>query len=227
VKAKAAVKVALTRIGSLCPESVIYHLNATLNYLEVGWWVRANGFSPLNRVPSREHIFEIIATDVGDRPVLYVEFGVGKGSSIRHWSKLLTNPDAVLHGFDTFEGLPTKWTYGKDAGLFSTGGRPPEINDPRVRFVKGLFRESLPEYEWPSREIVVVNMDADLYSSTTIALEHTKDHLEVGSYLYFDEFNYRADELRAFDEFLRANTMEFELVAATYDFTSVAFRRSA
>jgi Macrocin-O-methyltransferase (TylF) len=122
--------------------------------------------------------------------------------------------------------LPTKWTYGKDAGLFSTAGEPPAVDDPRVDFFKGFFHETLPHYEWPSRAVLVVNMDADLYSSTTVALEHTKAHLGIGSYLYFDEFNYRADELRAFDEFLRANTMKFELVAATRDLTSVAFRRS-
>lgn len=222
---KAALKVALTRIGSVCPESVIYSLNATLNYLEVGWWVHANHLAPRVRLPSREQVFDVIASDVGDKPVLYVEFGVAKGASIRYWSKLLKHPDSLLHGFDTFEGLPTKWAYGKDAGLFSTGGLVPEIDDPRVHFFRGLFHESLPTYSWPERDVLVVNMDADLYSSTTVALDHTKDHLRVGSYLYFDEFNYRADELRAFDEFLRANTMKFELVAATHDLTSVAFRR--
>jgi hypothetical protein len=226
VRAKAALKVALTRVGSICSERVVYGLNATLNYVEVGWWVRANRFTPRVRVSSRERVFDAIAKEIGEQPVLYMEFGVGKGSSMRYWSKLLKHPDSLLHGFDSFEGLPTNWTYGKAAGLFSTGGEVPEIDDPRVSFFKGLFDETLPSYEWPERDVLVVNIDADLYSSATVALEHVKDHLRVGSYLYFDEFNYRADELRAFDEFLRANTMQFELVAATRDLTSVAFRRS-
>jgi O-methyltransferase len=224
---KTVVKVVLTRVGGVCAESVIHNLNDAVNYVEVGWWVRANGFSPRVWVRTRNEVFDVIAREVGTRPVLYVEFGVAKGASIRHWSSLLTHPHSVLHGFDTFEGLPAKWTYGKDVGLFSTGGDTPEIDDPRVAFFKGFFHEVLPTYEWPERDVLVVNMDADLYSSTTVALEYTKDHLRVGSYLYFDEFNYRADELRAFDEFLRANEMKFELVAATRELTSVAFRRSA
>jgi O-methyltransferase len=226
VRAKAALKIALTRVGSICSERVVYGLNAALNYVEVGWWVRANRFTPRVRVSSRERVFDAIAKDIGEQPVLYVEFGVGKGSSMRYWSKLLKHPDSLLHGFDSFEGLPTKWAYGKPAGLFSTAGDVPAIGDPRVRFFKGLFHETLPTYEWPEREVLVVNVDADLYSSVTVALQHVRSHLRVGSYLYFDEFNYRADELRAFDEFLRASTMQFELVAATHDLTSVAFRRS-
>ena len=58
------------------------------------------------------------------------------------------------------------------------------VDDPRVRFFKGLFHETLPTYEWPEREVLVVSLDADLYSSTTIALDHAKDHLRVGSDLY-------------------------------------------
>ena len=227
MRAKAALKVALTRVGSICSERVVYGLNATLNYVEVGWWVRANRFTPRVRVSSREQIFDEIAKEIGEQPVLYVEFGVGKGSSMRYWSKLLKHPDSLLHGFDSFEGLPTKWTYGKPAGLFSTGGELPAINDSRVRFFKGLFEETLPAYEWPERDVVVVNVDADLYSSAIVVLDPLRDRLRVGSYLYFDEFNYRADELRAFDEFLSATTMQFELVAATRDLTSVAFRRSS
>ena len=223
---KTPFKVGLTRLGRVCPESLVHTLNAALNYVEVGRWVRANGFAPRTWTRTRNEVFDVIATDVGERPVLYVEFGVAKGASI-HWSKLLEHPNSLLHGFDSFEGLPAKWTFGRDAGLFSTDGRVPEIDDPRVSFFKGMFHETLPAYEWPEREVLVVSMDADLYSSTTIALDHAKDHLRVGSYLYFDEFNYRADELRAFDEFLRANEMTFEMVAATRELTAVAFRRTA
>jgi O-methyltransferase len=227
VRVNTALKVALTRVGSVCSERMIYALNATLNYLEVGWWVRANNFIPRARVPTRERVFDVIADEIGEQPVLYMEFGVGKGSTLRYWSALLRHPDSLLHGFDSFEGLPTRWTYGKEAGLFSTGGEGPATDDPRVRFFKGLFQQTLPTYESPDHEVLIANIDADLYSSATAALEHVKDHLGVGSYLYFDEFNYRADELRAFDEFLRANTMQFELVAATRDLTSVAFRRTS
>ena len=224
---KTAFKVGLTRLGRVSPESLVHGLNAAVNYIEVGRWVRANGFAPRTWARTRTGVFDAIAAAVGDLPVLYVEFGVAKGASMRYWSKLLTHPDSLLHGFDSFEGLPSKWTFGRDIGLFSTDGRVPEIDDSRVRFFKGWFQDTLPAYEWPERDVLVVSLDADLYSSTTIALDHTREHLRVGSYLYFDEFNYRADELRAFDDFLRANPMTFEMVAATRELTSVAFRRTS
>jgi hypothetical protein len=44
-------------------------------------------------------------------------------------------------------------------------------------------------------------MDADLYSSTVFVLNS-------GVFLYFDEFNHRADELRAVDECLEETQLE-------------------
>ena len=67
-------------------------------------------------------------------------------------------------------------------------------------------------------------LDADLYSSTATVLEFVADRLKPGSYLYFDQFHHRADELRAFSEFLDENPSSFELAAATLDLASVAFR---
>ena len=92
-----------------------------------------------------------------------------------------------------------------------------------MRFYKGLFEETLPTYDWPEYDCLVVNMDADLYTSTVCALSFIRDHLRPGSYLYFDEFNHRADELRAFDEFLD-ETMHFRVVCATRELSGVAFQ---
>ena len=74
----------------------------------------------------------------------------------------------------------------------------PEIDDPRVRLFAGWFGETLPSYEWPSHDVLVVMMDADLYGSTATALAHVKERLLPGSYLYFDQFHHRCDEPRAF-----------------------------
>ena len=87
---------------------------------------------------------------------------------MRQWSKLLRNPASTLHGFDSFLGLPHDWTLeGHERGYFSTEGQVPEIDDPRVRFFVGWFEETLPQYEWPEHEVLVVVLDADLYSSTS------------------------------------------------------------
>jgi O-methyltransferase len=225
---KAPAKVLLTRLGSRCSARAIYNLNGVFNYLHVGWWLRAHGFRPTMRVGSREQLFRSIAGEIGERIVLYLEFGVARGGSIRQWSKLLRNPDSALHGFDSFLGLPHDWTLeGHERGYFSTGGLPPEIDDPRVRFFVGWFEDTLPDYRWPEYEVLVVVMDADLYTSTSTALQHVKDRLVCGSYLYFDQFHHRCDELRAFAELLDENAFTFELVAASGDLSMVAFKRVA
>ena len=121
---------------------------------------------------------------------------------MRYWSKLLRNPESHLHGFDSFEGLPTDSILTHPAGHFSTHGKVPEIADERVAFFKRWFEDTLPGYTLPSHEVLVVNIDADLYSSTVTALDAVKQRLLPGSFLYFDEFNRRADEMRAFGELL-------------------------
>jgi O-methyltransferase len=225
-KGKTTAKVLLTRIGSACSTRAIYNLNGAFNYLHAGWWLRAHGFQPDLLVHSRDELFELIAADVAERDVLYLEFGVARGASIRQWSKLLRNPHSHLHGFDSFLGLPHDWSLvGHARGTYSTGGIAPEDDDPRVRFFTGWFEETLPSYRWPEHEVLVVLMDADLYSSTATALRFVGERLRPGSYLYFDEFHHRCDELRAFAEFVGESRMTFRLVGASRELSNVAFRR--
>ena len=80
-----------------------------------------------------------------DPPILFLEFGVFEGNSIRRWAKLNSHPESRFVGFDSFEGLPTKWRQ-RPAGHFSTGGQPPDIDDPRVSFVKGWFHDTVPGF---------------------------------------------------------------------------------
>lgn len=222
-----AVKTALTRLGERCSPQTIHRLNAVVNYLEVGRWMRAHGFATSPRVDTREEIFELIARDVADEEVLYLEFGVYEGASMRVWSRLLRNERSQLHGFDSFEGLPEEWSLEEGRGHFSTGGEPPELDDPRVRFFKGWFEDTLPAYEPPPHERLVVNVDADLYASAALVLATVEGLLVPGSYLYFDELNDRVHELRAFDEFLARTGMRFSTVAASHELSHVAFRREA
>lgn len=59
---------------------------------------------------------------------------------------------------------------------YSTCGVPPIIDDPRIRFFKGWFEDTLPTYQAPKANVVILNMDADLYSSTIFVLR-TLRHL--------------------------------------------------
>lgn len=181
----------------------------------------------VRRVERKEQVFDLIAQDIGGKRVLYLEFGVWQGQTVRYWSKLLTNPESKLHGFDSFEGLPEDWDLKWPKGTFSTGGRIPQIDDSRVMFFKGWFEDTLADYELPPHDVLVINFDADLYSSTIYVLNRLKDAIVPGTYLYFDEFQDGRHEFRAFNEFLQATGMRFAMVGATSALQQVAFRRIA
>ncbi|HLH43517.1 MAG TPA: TylF/MycF/NovP-related O-methyltransferase [Bryobacteraceae bacterium] len=215
----------LTRAGAACSLSTLKKLNSALNYLWIGHWMKSRGFHVLQRVDSREQVFEVAAKDIAHRQVLYLEFGVYYGDSMRTWSGLLRNPHSRLHGFDSFQGLPESWDLIAGKGAFASGGAIPAIGDPRVSFFKGLFHETLPRYAPPPHERLFVNLDADLYSSTKTVLDFLKPHISPGTYLYFDEFQSREHEPKAFDEFLTETGWNFRLVAANRGLSSVLFQR--
>jgi O-methyltransferase len=220
-------KVVLTQLGSRLGARTIYNLNGCFNYLYAGWWFRSREFLGGTVVASRFDVFDLVAAEVAHRRVLYLEFGVAAGNSMRYWSSLLRNPRSKLHGFDSFQGLPHDWTLeGHARGSFSTHGVIPQINDPRVEFFPGLFEETLSAYELPDHDVLVAVLDADLYASTAAALSYLEAHLRLGSYLYFDQLHHRCDELRALDEFLDEHPMTLRVVARTRELSSVAFQRT-
>jgi hypothetical protein len=222
---KQGLKEALTRAGAPLPLKAIRTLDAAVNYLEVGRWMKARGYDATNRFKRREDLFEAITQALGDRPVLYLEFGVYRGDSLRRWSELLRHPDARLHGFDSFEGLPETWSYEEHRGHFSTEGALPSFDDPRIELFKGWFEETLPGYELPPHGGLVIVIDSDLYSSASFVFESLADRIVPGTFLYFDEFHHRAHELRAFSDFLHRTGFEFRLFGATRELTHVAFLR--
>jgi len=219
------LKSALTRVGARCTPAILHRLDATLTYLHVGRWMRDRGFHVDSRCVLREDVFAAIAANVADEKVLYLEFGVFEGESMRFWSRALRNPGSRLHGFDSFKGLPESWTRGHERGRFSTGGRTPEIDDARVRFFKGWFDETLRTYQPPSHDRLVINVDSDLYSSADIVLRTLEPLIVPGTYLYFDEFHDRHHELRAFEELLDRMQATFRAVAASSELQHVAFQR--
>jgi hypothetical protein len=185
-------------------------------------------FSPIYWVEDRRKLISTLAELVCNVEVLYLEFGVWQGDSIRQWAGLLKHTDCRLHGFDSFEGLPEEWNaHGSilKKGHFSTKGKIPDIEDNRVRFFKGWFEETLPKYQFIDSPVVIIFLDADLHSSTSYVLKTLSAHIKHGTIIYFDEFWDHDHELKAFDEFLSQTHMRFELLAATYGMRSVAFRR--
>lgn len=222
----AAFKYLLTLIGARLSGHSLLQLQMVVNHLKIGRWMRDHHFTFSERLRDRHAVWDVVARQVRDRQVLYLEFGVFSGHSMRYWSRELKHPGAVLHGFDSFEGLPEeagRWTKGQ----FSTGGRIPEIDDPRVQFFKGWFNEVLPTHSIPPHEVLVINMDADLYSSTIYVLQHLRPHIKPGTFIYFDEMNHMEHEPRAFDEFVAESGLKFRAVCADKTLTSVFFECTA
>ena len=167
----------------------------------------------------RTSLFDLAGERLGSDPVSYFEFGVHRGSSFRQMTRRLKHPQSQLYGFDSFEGLPEAWRANKDRGHFSTGGQMPDINDPRASFIKGWFQNTVPAFlsNYSSPNTVLVNFDADLYSST-LFLMTSLWHFVPEYYFFFDEFT--PDEVVAMYDFCDAYPVDFEFIACTQDETA-------
>lgn len=165
---------------------------------------------------------------VGDCPIDYLEFGVFEGQSFAKWMDLNRDPESRFYGFDTFTGLPTDWGVHFKRGHFDVEGEVPTIDDPRGKFIKGLFQETLPGFLTtlgpPGRQLVVHN-DSDLYSSTIYTLAMLDSRIVPGTILIFDEFASPMHEFRAWNDYSEAFMRRAKLIGYTGEYaTQAAFR---
>ncbi len=175
------------------------------------------------RCPMFDHRFKMYEwlnqSIIGNGAMTYLEFGVFQGDSIRRWSELNTHGDSRFWGFDTFTGLPEKWEMFSGPladGFFDVGGNFPQIKDGRVKFVKGLFQQSLPSFRGTFQESgqLVVHIDADLYSAALYVMTYMNDSLKPGTILVFDEFSSILHEFRALEDYCAAYMRKYEVLAA-------------
>jgi len=206
-------KYLLRKLGARLSRRRLNQIQGVVNYLRLGAWMRDHGFQFERLCRTRWEMFDIVASRVEDRRVLYLEFGVFRGRTIRYWATKLRNPASHLHGFDSFEGLPEAWG-PHTKGTFDVGGKVPDIADPRVCFFKGWFEETLPTYVVPDHEVLVMIMDADLYTSTAYVLRRLEPYIRPGTYIYFDEMNHVEDEPKAFHEFMESSSRKFAPLCA-------------
>jgi len=134
-----------------------------------------------------------------------VETGVWRGGAcilmkaiLRHYNV----EDKLVWVVDSFEGLPkpNPLLYPKDADdllyTYSQLAVPKEevennfkkynLLDDKVRFLKGLFRHTLPDA--PIKKISLLRLDGDMYESTMDSLTNLYPKLCIGGYLIIDDW---------------------------------------
>jgi hypothetical protein len=213
------------------PNSFDLLLAKLLGVVRFGAWIRGSEIDRVRQFSSRFDLYEYVAGEVGNVPIQYLEFGVYRGESFAKWLELSRHPDSTFDGFDSFEGLPEEWKHlgAKNViakGHFSTQGATPPLADPRLRWHKGWFWETLPGFMSQFRPTyqLVVNIDCDLYSSTLYVLSLLSPVLS-GSIMIFDELSHVDHEFRAVSDFCAAFGRSYQVIGVTSgDFLQVAVR---
>jgi len=109
------------------------------------------------------------------RHSVWLEFGVAGGGSTNMTCDVLrhvNDSDVVVHGFDTFSGLPTEWTgtkYGR--GAFSQDGVVPHVR-PCARLHKGLINTTFPDFiaRHAHVSLLGLSVDVDIYEPALLVL---------------------------------------------------------
>jgi tetratricopeptide (TPR) repeat protein len=165
-----------------------------------------------------------LALDAARQPGLVLEFGVRRGTSLRHVAAKAGQP---VHGFDSFEGLPEGWG-NEPAGTFSLGTELPSMPD-NVTLHKGWFDQTLPTFlaDHPG-PVRFANIDCDIYSSTVTVLRELEPRLVPGSILLFDEFignrTWAEHEFKAFGEYAARTGARYHYIAVSPFTGQVALR---
>lgn len=145
-----------------------------------------------------------------------LEFGVYKGTTITY-IKNGFGDGYQYYGFDSFEGLPEDWvgtTLKK--GAFDTGGVIPDIEG--IKFFKGWFEDTIPEYLKEADTFALLHVDCDLYSSTKTIFDNLHPYIKSGTLIAFDEWCYNFDpnfndhEQKAFLEYVEEYDIKYEFI---------------
>jgi hypothetical protein len=181
-------------------------------------------------MPHRLVTLDHALSQASDVDGMALEFGVYRGETLRKIAQ--ARSEKQVYGFDSFQGLPEFWLPDHQAGRFGPDDPagvqgPPEV--PGAELVVGWFDETLPGFlTTHPGPVAFLHVDCDLYSSTTIVLEHVGPRLVPGSVVVFDEFfNYpgwQGHEFRAWREFVAKSGIGFSYLAYTEDAISVAVR---
>jgi len=169
-----------------------------------------------------------------------VETGVWRGGScifMRGVLKALGVKDRVVWLADSFEGLPkpNAEDYPSDEGnrlhaydelsipldaVKDTFARY-ELLDEQVKFLKGWFRDTLPDA--PIEKLAVLRLDGDMYESTMDALKNLYDRVSPGGFIIVDDYGAYAACRKAVHDFREERGISEEI--HEIDWTGVYWRK--
>ena len=151
-----------------------------------------------------------------------LEFGVFKGYTINLIAKRF--PKEIIHGFDSFEGLPEDWDVGHrviQGNEFTTNGKLPEVPK-NVKFWVGWFDNTLPKYLKNNKDpIKLLHIDCDLYSSTVTVFEALNQFIVKDTVIILDDFypwgdvgydTWQEGEYKALGEWVQKYDRQFEVL---------------
>jgi hypothetical protein len=150
-----------------------------------------------------EHFVKRHVLSPADRPMLWLEFGVYRGSSINATrvfadelvARLGRTSILKVVGFDTFEGLPEVWAGHSPKGAFSWRDNPKNVDHslspptrPGISFEIGLFSDTLGPFLARNAGLVAfVNVDNDLYGGAKQVLDDLAPRFFDGTMIHFHE----------------------------------------
>jgi len=147
-----------------------------------------------NKIKRRNHWYYVLNQQMIKGEVL--EFGVYRGATLKLVSQKFLNQK--VYGFDSFEGLPEDWfmtQVEKDSnqsnhptGHFDVHNIVYDFSE-NVILIKGFFNQSLPNWLEINKikEIKLLHIDSDLYSSAIEVLTLLNQHIVSGTIIVFDE----------------------------------------
>ena len=186
---------------------IVSTLKGSLKISNEDLWNKSLRYKVWDRVP--EYID-------ANKNIVYLEFGVWKGHSIKYFADKYKNKNSEFYGFDTFYGFPEK-CLNMEKGHYSTDGEVPQVNDSRIKFIKGLFQETLPDFLNkiqfnPKDKIALIHFDAPLHTATLFNLFKLSE--KFGNYYFiFDQLG--TEECRALNNFSKSTLKDYDLYLAS------------
>jgi hypothetical protein len=202
------------------------------------WPLVAHTMIGLKRLDNLEFcIEEVIAKGV---PGDLIETGVWRGGAtifMRAMLKAYGVTDRCVWVADSFEGLPPPdaGKYPHDAGDSLYQERELAVSveqvkanferygllDDQVRFLKGWFRDTLPDA--PIERLAVLRLDGDMYQSTMDTLVNLYPKLSEGGYVIVDDYGAIPACRQAVSDYRSANAITEEI--RNIDWTGIFWQK--